>query len=249
MRCRIRRVTRALPAVRRWRYRIARRVQAPRERWIPPGSVDFGALRRTTPISPFFARDRGSAIDRYYIEEFLGGFSQLISGRVLEVGGDDYTRQFGGARVTESHVLHVEPGHPGTTLVADLTDAPELPDEAFDCVICTQTLQFIYDTAAVVRTLERVLAPGGTVLATFAGISQISRYDMDRWGDYWRITSRAAQRLFEPRFGDVSVRGYGNVLACVAFLHGVSVSELTQAELSYRDRDYELIVAVRAGKP
>jgi SAM-dependent methyltransferase len=244
----IRRVAQAFPAVRRWRYRIARRAQAPRERWIPPGSVDFGALRRTTPISPLFALDRGYAIDRHYIEQFLGEFSHLISGRVLEIGGDDYTRRFGGTRVTESHVLHVEPGHAGTTVVADLTEAPELPDEAFDCIICTQTLQFIYDTAAVVKTLERILAPRGAVLATFAGVSQISRYDMDRWGDYWRITSRAAQMLFEQRFTNVSVRNYGNVLACVAFLHGVAASELTQAELAYCDRDYELIVAVCAGK-
>src|SRR5262245_14058832 len=103
----IRRVARAFPAVRRWRHRVARRLQAPRERWIPPGSVDLGALRRTTPISSLFGLDRGSAIDRHYIETFLSEFSHSIAGRVLEVGGDDYTRRFGGSRVTESHVLHV----------------------------------------------------------------------------------------------------------------------------------------------
>jgi hypothetical protein len=33
------------------------------------------------------------------------------------------------------------------------------------------------------------LKPGGVLLATVSGISQISRYDMYRWGDYWRFTT------------------------------------------------------------
>ena len=77
-------------------------------------------------------------------------------------------------------------------------------------------------------TIYRILTPGGTLLATFPGISQISRYDMDRWGEYWRFTTLSARRLLEAYFppSQVSVASFGNVLATVAFLHGLAAEDL-----------------------
>ena len=46
---------------------------------------DFGALRRLQPFSTVFGSDRGTCIDRYYIERFLAANSSDIHGRVLEV--------------------------------------------------------------------------------------------------------------------------------------------------------------------
>ncbi len=117
-------------------------------------------------------------------------------------------------------------------------------------MICTQTLPFIYDVHRAVRTVHRILAPGGVLLATFAGISQISRYDMDRWGDYWRFTTRSAERLFGEVFAEnaVEVHSYGNVLAATAFLHGLCVDELRVPELEHNDPDYPLVIAVRCVK-
>src|SRR5262249_42622156 len=121
-------------------------------------------------------------------------------------------------------------------------------DGSFDCMIVTQTLPFIFDTRAAIGTMHRLLRPGGTALVTFPGISQISRYDMNRWGDYWRFTSLSARRLFEEAFGSGSVEltVYGNVLTAVAFLQGLAAEELTEPELSFHDPDYELLIAVRA---
>src|SRR5207302_1422674 len=113
-------------------------------------------------------------IDRYYIENFLARHDSDIHGRVLEIGDDAYTRRFGGSRVTKSDVLHVAEGNPKATLVADLAQADWVPSEIFDCIIFTQTLQFIYDVKTVVRTLFRILKPGGVLLATVPGISQLS---------------------------------------------------------------------------
>jgi hypothetical protein len=39
------------------------------------------------------------------------------------------------------------------------------------------------------------------------------------------------------------------VLAAVATLHGLAESELTPAELDYRDPNYEVLLAVRATRP
>jgi SAM-dependent methyltransferase len=214
------------------------------------GLVRFGSLRRVTPISREFGLDRGQCIDRYYIEAFLSRHAADIGGRVLEIGDDAYTRKFGGKRVSSSNVLNLRSGDPKTTLVGDLANAQHIASDSFDCIVFTQTLQFIYDVRAAVDHLHRILRPGGVLLATAAGISQISRYDMERWGDYWRFTTSSMQRIFEECFplGDVDVQACGNVLAAVAFLEGLSAEELRREELDHQDQDYELLITVRAVK-
>src|SRR5262249_28789247 len=198
-----------------------------------------------------FGKDRGLPIDRYYIERFLAAHAPDIRGRVLEVGYDIYTRKFGGDRVTRCDVLHVTQDNPKATIVADLTCADHIPPNTFDCIILTQTLQFIYEVRAAVETLFRILKPSGMLLATFGGISEISRWDMDRWGHYWNFTTLSAQRLFEESFpaAMVKVEAYGNVLAAIALLHGLASQELRQEELDHHDPDYEVLITVRAVKP
>jgi SAM-dependent methyltransferase len=219
-------------------------------RWPAVGSVRFGSLRRVNPISREFGLDRGQCIDRYYIEAFLSCHSADISGRVLEIGDDRYTRKFGGTRVSRSDVLNLHSGDPKTTVVSDLANAQHIASEAFDCIVLTQTLQFIYDVHSALGHLHRVLKPGGVLLATAAGISQISRYDMERWGDYWRFTTLSMRRIFEECFpgANIEVQAYGNVLAVIAFLEGLSAADLRREELDHLDPDYELLITVRAVK-
>ena len=159
-------------------------------------------------------------------------------------------RKFGGDRVIKSDVLHVEGGNPRATIVADLTCANDLPSNTLDCIICTQALSFIYDVRTAIQALHRILKPHGVLLATSHGISQISRNDMDRWGEYWRFTTLSARRLFEEVFPSdhVTVEAYGNVLAAVSFLHGLAAEELTKEELDHIDPDYEVLITVRAVK-
>lgn len=216
-----------------------------------PRAVRFGSLRRLTPVSRKFGWDRGGLpVDRYYIERFLELHAGDIAGRVLEVRDDAYVRRFGGDRVQRADVLHPVEGNPRATIVADLARADHVPGDTFDCIVLTQVLPFIPDPQAAVHTLHRLLRPGGVVLATVPGISQIVRYDMDRWGDYWRFTSLSARRLFECAFpgGEVRVEAHGNVLAAAAFLYGLSSGELRPEELEHHDPDYEVLITVRAVK-
>jgi hypothetical protein len=78
----------------------------------PVGSVRFGDLRRTSPISSNFGVDRGVPLDRYYIEGFLIRNAGDVHGRVLEVATNGYTKRFGGERVTRSDVVSVVEGDP-----------------------------------------------------------------------------------------------------------------------------------------
>lgn len=219
--------------------------------WHRRKPVRENRLRRLTPISRNFGFDRGFCIDRYYIEAFLQRHSADIHGRVLEVLDRHYTRKFGGNRVTGSDVLHAAPGNPRATIVGDLATGQGIPKEAFDCLIVTQTFQLIYDVRNAIANCYAALKPGGVLLATFPGICQISRYDMDRWGDYWRFTTRSAERLCKENFPtkDLQVEGHGNVLVAISYLDGLAIQDLLPDELDYHDPDYEILVAVRAVKP
>ncbi len=90
-------------------------------------------------------------------------------------------------------VLHVDPGAPEATFVGDLADGSMLPDAAFDCIVLTQTLHFIFDFVAALRTLARILVPGGVLLLTVPGISNIAD---DEWGATWHysFTQHALRR-------------------------------------------------------
>ena len=211
--------------------------------------MNFGSLRRVTPISRYWGFDRGTPIDRYYIEKFLGQHCRDVRGRVLEIGDDSYTCRFGGDRVTQRDILHVTPGNPQATIVGDLATADHIPSDAFDCIILTQTLQLIYDVRTAIATIHRILKPRGVVLATFPGISQT--YDRD-WGDswYWNFTTLSGRRLFEEQFlkGNMEIETYGNVLSTISFLHGLAVEELTFEELDHHQPGYAVTIAVRAVK-
>lgn len=228
----------------RWRHSLAR--GGPYAAPPQVGDIRWGDLRRLAPVSRFFGYDRGQPVDRYYIESFLAARSHLIAGRVLEVGDDTYTRRFGNpGRVVQSDVLHIDPNHPGATIIADLADAPQIPDARFDCIICTQTLHLLYDFQAAVRTLDRILAPGGVALVTVPGISPVAA---DRWGENWcwSFTAISSHRLFAAHFETVQIQQYGNVLAAVAFLQGLAQAELRPTELDVQDPQYPLIVGIEA---
>jgi SAM-dependent methyltransferase len=231
-------------------YRRYRRLLRPRP------IARLGTPRRLLPVSRNFGFSRGNPIDRYFIEDFLrrhSGASDYapgaIHGHVLEVGGDTYARQFG-LGVDRIDILDASPQNPRGRIVADLADGSNLPSDAYDCVVCTQTLHIIYDVKAAIQTIHRILKPGGTVLVTLPGISQICRPDIDSWGDYWRFTTLSARRLFEEVFepAKVTVDCYGNVLTASAFLYGFATQDMSRRELDLHDPDFQLVIGIKAVK-
>jgi SAM-dependent methyltransferase len=217
----------------------------------PVGEVRL--LRRLSPISPTFGFERGQPIDRYYIENFLARHAEDIRGRVLEIRENSYTRRYGGERVHVSDVLDVAEDNRRATIHADLTRADHVPSDAFDCIILTQTLHFIYDVRSATQTLYRILKPGGVLLATFPGISKTGCRECGKHGEYycWMFTQLSARRLLEETFpaADLRIEAHGNVLAAISFLHGLAAEELRQEELDHHDPDYEILITLRAVKP
>ncbi len=232
--------------VRPARNAVIRAQQRPRV-----GCIDWGDFDTTRPINANWGYERGMPIDRYYIGRFLERNAGYIRGRVLEVAGNEYTEMYGGDRVERSDILHPAEGNPRATIIADLEEPSQVTDELFDCIICTQTLQLVFDVNTAMANLYRFLKPGGVLLMSVPGISQICREDMDITGDYWRFTTAALQRLLGAQFPADAVRieSHGNVKTSIGFLHGISATEISEDELLEKDPQFQLLLTVVATKP
>lgn len=220
------------------------------KKFVPPvGRIKMADMERTIPFSKKFGSDRGGALDRYYIRNFLERESESISGRVLEIGDNSYTLQYGGDKVVKSDILHVDESNQAATFIGDLSDAPHVPENAFDCIVLTQTLHLIYEFKDALRTCHRILKPGGALLLTVPGITPI---DYQEWGGawYWSFTDMAMKKLMAETFpgGATKVHNYGNVLAASAFLYGMGENELTKEQLDVHDPNMQVIITVKSIK-
>jgi SAM-dependent methyltransferase len=219
--------------------RLARRVQRIRR----PLRL---AMMRGAPLSTSWGFERGTPVDRYYIESFLQRNAEDIRGRALEVQDDTYVRRYGRG-VQHVDVLDIDAGNAMATIHADLSDAREIPDSTFDCFVLTQTLHSIYAIADAVTHARRILKPGGVLLATAPVLSPL-RGDPDDPVDFWRLTAAACSRLFGDVFGSgqVEVEVHGNLAVAFAFLSGAAYDELSPRELERRDPRYPVLCTIRA---
>lgn len=227
---------------------VARLLRPNAESKRSPGTVKWGSLRRTAPFSRDWGYDRGTPIDRVYIEQFLASHADDVRGACVEVMNSAYTDRFGGARVTHKDVLDIDPANTLGTIVADLGEPDSLPVQRFDCIIFTQTLHLIPDMRIALANVWRALAPGGALLLT---VPALGRHDIRKGfhHDRWRVTRTGLEWLLGglPN-ARVDTTTYGNVLSCTAFLYGLAAEELHPEELQITDPEFPLIVAVRAHK-
>ncbi len=200
-------------------------------------------INQSKPISRLFGFDRGQPIDRFYIEEFLNREARNISNisRTLEVAEDGYIKKLFPDATHE--ILDYTKG-------MDLTKDGTIDSEKYDLFICTQTLNVIYDIKSALSGCANLLKVGGTFLATVGGnIAPISKYDMDRWGDYWRFTYKSIEMLVKEVFGEnVRVCPYGNAMAATAFIQGLCVEDIDKNLLEVNDPDYAIVIGVVAIK-
>lgn len=206
----------------------------------------WGTLRRQTAFSTY-GYQRGTPVDRIFIERFLTVHSADVAGEVLEVKDSTYTMRFGGSRVTGAHVLDIDTGNHNATIYGDLGEPAVLPDAAFDCVLLTQTLHLIADLDTAVRSLHDTLRPGGVLLVTVPAVARVG-LPQDGLFDGWRFTPQGLghllQRAFDPA---VVVTGSGgNLPTTMAYLLGLAAEEMRDHELSVDDAAYPVTVWARA---
>lgn len=214
-------------------------------------SSNISALKMLSdsPVSRLFGSERGKAVDRYYIEKFLDDNKTLIRGTVLEVLNNKYTLQFGEDRVMESVVSHVK-GWGNGAILCNFETGEGVEFERYDCIICTQTLQYIYDLKAAIINIHKMLKDGGTALITVPGIKPLCEYDNKNWGEYWSFTSNSLRRICSEIFAEnkIEIMQYGNVKTATAYLYGVCTEELTDADFENDDPQYPFLICVKVSR-
>ena len=201
------------------------------------------------PISRVFGSERGKAVDRFYIEKFLSENSEVICGTVLEVANNNYTLQFGGDSVKKSVISHVK-GWGSGTILCNFESGEGVEEESYDCIICTQTLQYVFDLQSAIRNIYRMLKPGGYALITVPGIKPLCRYDNDNWGEQWSFTVKSIEKLCNSVCDEknVLVKQFGNVKVAIAYLYGICVEELESSDLEYNDSQYPFVICAKIRK-
>lgn len=195
------------------------------------------------PASRLFGCERGKPIDRYYIEKFLETYKTYIKGDTLEIAETTYSIKYGDDRVRNAYMLHVE-GWGENAIKGNLETGEGIGQNRFDTAIITQTLMFTFDIRSAAQNIYKMLKPGGTALITVAGISQISRYDADRWGSYYSFHEDGIRRLFEPFFEKERIEtvSYGNVKTAISLLYGLCCEDLKESDFQKNDPDYPVII-------
>ena len=206
----------------------------------------WGNLRRTVPFSATYGFERGTPIDRHYLHGFLAEQRHLISGEVLEVQTDSYTRRFG-HDVRRADTFDIVPS-PDVTYVCDFSHCETLiPDRSYDCLLLPNTLPHFRELEPALANAIRIVRPGGAILASAAGLLPLT-------GDvpeYWRLSPDGwRQRLSIAWPGaSLGIAGHGNCLAAIAAQLGLALEELTRPELDACDPRYPVLTTIVCRTP
>lgn len=204
---------------------------------------DIGSfITCTAPVSRLFGNERGTPVDRYYIERYLEKESEQLSNceYIIEVGEDVYSKRF--FPDCQHDILDYSKG-------MDLTISETLPQNKYDVFICTQVFHQIFDISAAIKGSFQLLKSGGIMLATVCGnISKLARNE--EYEHYWGFTDISIKKMVQSVFGEeaVKVESYGNAAVATAFVQGLSLEELNTEILDEVDKDFTICISITARK-
>lgn len=133
--------------------------------------------------------------------------------KCLEVGIDGDERPSGNYKnfglgndwKTLDNVAHLRPDY-----IADICDT-NLPDNSFDLIIVSQTLEHVYDFYKAFQECERILKPGGYLITDCP--FQYPYHGTEDYDDYWRISNTAMKKILrQVGLQVISSEIYGGVL-------------------------------------
>lgn len=204
---------------------------------------------RNMPLKPlsynYGASRGGGSIARYYIEKFVVECKDLIKGTVMEIGDARYSI-LGGDAVKELLILSLDEEKKEHYIKGNLETGEGLQEESVDCLILTNVLSSLFDIQAAVQNIGKILREGGRAIITVPGIASLYRVQYETYGQFWRYTPSGIVKLLERYIpgAKLSVKEYGNVKTSAAFLYGLTVEDLTEEELDYRDSCYPMVIGV-----
>lgn len=119
--------------------------------------------------------------------KFLNGFvSKLLSeAKILDVGAGhgDFADIFEGRKY---YSLDIVP-YPEVDLVADLGAVNPFKDGAFEVVVLMNVLEHVYESRNLMKSIARIVAPGGSVVITVPFLLKVHQapFDFSRYTPYF----------------------------------------------------------------
>ncbi|GAA2591706.1 methyltransferase domain-containing protein [Streptomyces axinellae] len=207
------------------------------------GGIDWGQLRRLTPICPAFGTSRGTPIDRYYLNRFITEIRDVVQGDVVEIGGEDGNKDvYGFTRASGYRGLDIKEG-PGVSLAGDAADPDIIPANSLDSIIAFNVLEHTARPWQVVDNMWQWLRRGGTAYCMVPSAQRLHGAPED----YWRPLPAALREMFGA-WSEQTVHQYGNPLSAIASLMGIAAEELDAVELSTHHPDYPVASCIVARK-
>ena len=206
----------------------------------------WGNLRRTVPFSSSYGFERGTPIDRHYLHAFLSAHRDRITGDVLEVQNNSYTERFG-HDLTRSDTFDIEPAF-APTYRCDISHCEDvIPTASYDCLLLPNALPHFRELDLALRHARRIVRPGGTILASAAGLLPLT----GDAPDYWRLSPDGwRERLGAAWPGAaLEIAGHGNCLAAAAAQLGLAVEELSASELDVHDPRFPVLTTISCRLP
>ncbi|NET02467.1 MAG: methyltransferase domain-containing protein [Sphaerospermopsis sp. SIO1G2] len=205
--------------------------------------IDWGDLKKTTPICQAFGLTRGKPVDRYYLSKFIQEIQPQITGKILEIGGTPKDKDFYEVNPGSLYqVMNIESG-PGIDIVGDAHDTSIIQPDSFDSIITFNVLEHCYAPWQVVENIYTWLKPGGKCFAMVPSAIRLHATPMD----YWRPLPDAFAWMFR-NFSQQKLYIYGNPISVIASYHGIATEELTTEELDAFHPDYPVATCIFAQK-
>lgn len=127
---------------------------------------------------------------RYQLLELITKHASYVRGKTLDVGCGPvarYQRLF--KNCTEYIKMDIESGE--NVDVVGFAEAIPFPDSSFDSLVCTETIQDVFDLQKAFSEFNRVLRKDGILMVSSASIFK----QHDSSNDYWRFTQHSFRKL------------------------------------------------------
>lgn len=194
--------------------------------------IHYLSKRNAIPIRPNMGSSKSrSSIGRKFIDDIIRRNIDQINGDILEIGRNKYKHLILSENINSYACLDIE-NYSDIDIIADIQDMPQIADNQFDTIICTQVLEHVPNPFLAVSELHRILKPGGKIIVT---VPFLNNYHMEPH-DYWRFTEYGLSNLFKE-FSSCEVESHG------ATYHHVL------ATLGYCATEMEFKVEERSGVP
>ncbi len=156
------------------------------------------------PFQLFMGGSKNRTIGRFYIDDFWKNNLNCITGDVLEIGRRNYFNDIDSSRISSYQCLDIAKFE-DVDIVADIQDMPQILDNTYDTIICTQVLEHLESPQSAINEIYRILKKKGVLLLS---VPFLNNYHMEPH-DYWRFTEFSVRYLLK-NFTSKDINNYGN---------------------------------------